>query len=93
MGITAGENIEPKMGALSKEQWLWQAYGENIRDALKEQPNRKFRFIQPLLYNRVGAVDIPKLAAQAAADIESARHWEPGNIETIPPRKTRGGRP
>ena len=45
MGITAGENMDQKMGALSKEEWLWQAYGEGVRDALKDQPNRRFRMI------------------------------------------------
>jgi hypothetical protein len=45
MGITAGEYMEQKLGALGKEQWLWQAYGEGIRDALKDQPNREFRLI------------------------------------------------
>lgn len=48
MGITAGENMGQRMGALSKEEWLWQAYGEGIRDALKEQPDRKFRLIHRL---------------------------------------------
>lgn len=45
MGITAGENMSEKMGALTKEEWLWKTYGEGIRDALKEQPGRKFRMI------------------------------------------------
>jgi hypothetical protein len=48
IGITAGENMSSRMGALSKEQWLWQAYGEGIRDALKEQTNRQFRLIHRL---------------------------------------------
>lgn len=47
MGITAGENMT-KTGNLSKEDWLWQAYGEGIRDGLKGQPNRSFRFIHRL---------------------------------------------
>ena len=45
MGITAGENMGQRMGALSNEEWLWRAYGEGIRDALKEQPDRHFRMI------------------------------------------------
>ena len=32
-----------KLGALGKEEWLWRAYGEGSRDALKDQPDRKFR--------------------------------------------------
>ena len=45
MGITAGEHMEEKLGALGKEEWLWKAYGEGICDALKAQPGRKFRMI------------------------------------------------
>lgn len=48
IGITAGENMSSRMGSLSREQWLWQAYGEGIRDALKEQPDRQFHFIHRL---------------------------------------------
>ena len=42
-GITAGESMED-IGT-TKEKWLWQTYGEGIRDALKEEPQRKFRLI------------------------------------------------
>ena len=48
IGITAGENMGSRMGALTKEQWLWQAYGEGIRDALKDETNRSFRLIHRL---------------------------------------------
>lgn len=48
IGITAGENMSSRMGSLSREQWLWQAYGEGIRDALKDEPNRQFRLIHRL---------------------------------------------
>lgn len=30
---------------MSKERWLWKTYGEGIRDALKTEPQRKFRLI------------------------------------------------
>jgi hypothetical protein len=45
MGITAGENMKSKQGQFDHEAWLWQTYGEGIRDALKAQPSRKFRLI------------------------------------------------
>ncbi len=45
MGITAGENMPKPSGEFSKEKWLWQTYGEGIRDALKLQPGRQFRLI------------------------------------------------
>lgn len=32
------------------------------------------------LYNRVGWVDIPKLAEKVAADVQMARDWQPGTI-------------
>ncbi len=45
MGITAGENMKQPSKEFSKEKWLWQTYGEGIRDALKLQPDRQFRLI------------------------------------------------
>ena len=45
MGITAGENMKSHRGPFDHEAWLWQTYGEGIRDALKDQPNRQFRLI------------------------------------------------
>lgn len=45
IGITAGEHMGQKLGDLDKEEWLWQTYGEGVRDALKEQPDRSFRLI------------------------------------------------
>ena len=48
IGITAGENMRESGGAKAKEEWLWATYGEGIRDALKTQPERKFRLIHRL---------------------------------------------
>lgn len=45
IGITAGENMNSRQGPFDHEQWLWRTYGEGIRDALKDEPNRKFRLI------------------------------------------------
>ena len=45
IGITAGEYMNSSQGAFDHEAWLWQAYGEGVRDALKDQPGRDFRFI------------------------------------------------
>jgi hypothetical protein len=45
MGITAGESMEEPMGKIPKEEWLWRAYGEGVRDALRDQPERQFRMI------------------------------------------------
>jgi hypothetical protein len=45
IGITAGEQMESRKDEFDKEKWLWKTYGEGIRDALKQQPDRKFRLI------------------------------------------------
>jgi hypothetical protein len=45
MGITAGEGMPQNLDSKVKERWLWDTYGEGVRDALKEQPQREFRMI------------------------------------------------
>ena len=45
MGITAGEGMPHKMDAKVKEAWLWDTYGEGVRDALKDDPKREFGMI------------------------------------------------
>jgi hypothetical protein len=45
MGITAGEQMKGGQVSPTREQWLWQTYGQGIRDALAEQPDRPFRLI------------------------------------------------
>ena len=56
----------------------WQRYAASY--------TRQYR--QPLLYNRVGWVDIPKLAEKVAEDIKIAGSWKPGSVAPPPPRKT-----
>lgn len=45
IGVTAGENMRKPAPDFSKEKWLWQTYGEGIRDALKLQPGRQLRLV------------------------------------------------
>lgn len=45
IGITAGEQMSERKDEYSKEKWLWKAYGEGIRDALRLQPDRKVTLI------------------------------------------------
>jgi hypothetical protein len=45
IGITAGENMENKTDEIGNERWLWQTYGEGVRDALRKQKGRDFRLI------------------------------------------------
>ena len=59
MGITAGEFMKDKMAGLTKEQWLWQTYGEGIRDGLKDTPGRAFRMI-----HRFHETDLSEIAAE-----------------------------
>lgn len=44
IGITAGEHMM-KSTKISNEHWLWKTYGQGINDALKLEPNRKFKLI------------------------------------------------
>jgi hypothetical protein len=39
------------------------------------------QYVQPVLYNRVGWVNIPQLTDKAAADVQMARDWKPGTID------------
>ncbi len=46
IGITAGENMGSEhTGAETKEQWLWSAYGEGVRDAVRDMPGRNVQLI------------------------------------------------
>jgi hypothetical protein len=45
MGITAGEGMPQDMDSETKEAWLWDTYGEGVRDALKDDPQREFGMI------------------------------------------------
>lgn len=45
IGITAGERMNDRPDQFDKEKWLAAAYGEGLRDALKDQPQRQFRLI------------------------------------------------
>jgi hypothetical protein len=56
-GITAGENMPlAEFKQMSKEQWLWQTYGEGIRDGLKETPERKFRLVHRFHMTGLGEI-------------------------------------
>ena len=46
IGVTAGENMRGNVR--DNESWLWETYGEGVRDALKLQPGRNFQLIHRL---------------------------------------------
>lgn len=56
LGITAGENMGPDDKAPSKERWLWETYGEGIRDALADQPGRRFRLVHRFHQTKLGEI-------------------------------------
>jgi hypothetical protein len=41
------------------------------------------QYVQPVLYNRAGLVDLPKQSEDVAADVQMARDWKPGTIDEI----------
>jgi len=71
----------PPIAKLEAALGHWRAYAATY--------TKQYR--QPLLYNRVGWVDLVQLAEKAAADIEIARDWKPGSVKYSPPAgKNRG---
>jgi len=68
-GITAGEGMkENEMHGMNKEAWLWQTYGEGIRDGLKDTPNRKFRLIHR--FHMTGLSDIQTAFAELPCPLD-----------------------
>ena len=43
MGITAGEGMPHDLDSKVKERWLWDTYGEGVRDALKDESRGSLR--------------------------------------------------
>ena len=39
------------------------------------------QYVQPVLFNRAGLVDIPRQTGDVAADVQMARDWRPGAID------------
>lgn len=56
IGITAGEAMPHDMDPKVKEKWLWDTYGEGIRDALKKQPKRDFNLIHRFHWTAQGDI-------------------------------------
>lgn len=68
VGITAGENMPKEMESKAKEAWLWDTYGEGVRDALKDDPKRQFGLIHRFHWT-------------AQSDILDAFKDYPGSVE------------
>lgn len=56
MGITAGEGMPHDMDSKVKEKWLWDTYGEGVRDALKGAPKRDFNMIHRFHWTAQGDI-------------------------------------
>jgi hypothetical protein len=56
MGITAGEGMPHDMDSKVKERWLWDTYGEGVRDALKDEPKRVFPMIHRFHWTAQGDI-------------------------------------
>jgi hypothetical protein len=56
MGITAGEGMPHDMDPKRKEAWLWDTYGEGVRDALKDEPKREFGMIHRFHWTAQGDI-------------------------------------
>lgn len=56
MGITAGEAMPEDMDPKAKEKWLWETYGEGVRDALKDEPKREFGIIHRFHWTAQGDI-------------------------------------
>lgn len=56
MGVSAGEGMPEKMDSKAKEAWLWDTYGEGVRDALKDDPKRDFSMIHRFHWTAQGDI-------------------------------------
>jgi hypothetical protein len=79
-GITAGESMED-IGT-TKEKWLWQTYGEGIRDALKEEPQRKFRLIHR--FHQTGLSEIQNEFAALPCPMDVSFKYAVAHMYSIP---------
>ena len=70
IGVTAGEEMGAMVGKRTNVEWLRDTYGEGIKEALKENPNRKIRFIFRRHHTNLAKID------------EEFKPWFPGKVET-----------
>lgn len=50
------------------------------------------QYVQPVLYNRAGLVDLPKQTGDVADDVRLAREWRPGTFGGRPEKKEDSGK-
>jgi hypothetical protein len=81
-GITAGESMPTELGGMSKEKWLWKTYGEGIRDALKDEPQRKFRLIHRFHMTALG--DIQREFAELPCTLDLSYKYAIAHMYSVP---------
>ena len=81
-GITAGESMPVTIGGMSKEKWLWQTYGQGIRDALKDEPQRKFRLIHR--FHMTGLSDIQQEFAELPCPLDLSFKYAIAHMYSMP---------
>ncbi|MGC4053462.1 MAG: hypothetical protein QM757_29525 [Paludibaculum sp.] len=82
IGITAGESMPVNIGGISKEQWLWKTYGEGIRDALKETPQRKFRLIHR--FHMTGLTEIRETFTELPCTLDVSFKYAIAHMYSVP---------
>ncbi len=82
MGITAGEGFAHGMDSKTKEKWLWQTYGEGIRDALKADPQRKFKLIHR--FHQTGLGEIREAFADLPCQLDLSYKYALAHMYSIP---------
>jgi hypothetical protein len=81
-GITAGEGMPPELGGMTKEKWLWKTYGEGIRDALKDDPQRKFRLIHR--FHMTALNDIQREFAELPCTLDLSFKYAIAHMYSVP---------
>ncbi len=82
IGITAGESMPVNIGGLSKEQWLWKTYGEGVRDALKDNPQRSFRLIHR--FHMTGLTEIQETFAELPCTLDVSFKYAIAHMYSVP---------
>ena len=77
-----GRKHAPVIGGMSKEKWLWKTYGEGIRDALKDDPRRKFRLIHR--FHMTGLSDIQSEFAELPCPLDLSFKYAIAHMYSVP---------
>lgn len=83
IGITAGESMDHKLkGKYTNENWLASTYGEGVKDALKSDPNRKFRLIHR--FHQTSLSEIKNAFSEYKGTIDLSLKYAIAHMYSIP---------